>query len=84
MDSGYELHCPVLVDRSNCIVSHGNCLERFLRSLVRVLNSSWHCMRTRNSGNALIGEVGLSYRKVGVGWLWGREIGFYDMLVHVR
>jgi hypothetical protein len=29
----------MLVGRSNCIVSHGNCLGRFLHSLVRVLKS---------------------------------------------
>jgi hypothetical protein len=27
----------MLVDRSNCTVSHGHCLGRFLHSLVRVL-----------------------------------------------
>jgi hypothetical protein len=36
---GYGLGCPMLVGRSNCIVSHGNCLGRFLHSLVRVLKS---------------------------------------------
>jgi hypothetical protein len=28
--------------------------------------------------------VGLGNRVVGIGWLWGREIGFCGMLVHVR
>jgi hypothetical protein len=34
-----ELHCPVLVDRSNCIVSHDNYHERFLRRIVRGIAS---------------------------------------------
>ena len=38
-ERGYGFRCPRLVDRSSCIVSPGNCLGRFLHSLVRVLKS---------------------------------------------
>jgi hypothetical protein len=37
VSGGYGLHCQVLVDRSNCIVSHGRYLGGFLHTLGRVL-----------------------------------------------